>query len=330
MKTPKTTRSFKVGAVVLATDQGLGYLAKSFYDNGLIDQVYVHQHSTRVNHNEWYTRKVEKPEDLLEFCDVILFFEDPFYWKLIPKARDKGKKTVLIPMYECTRFPFPYEPDLIITPSKLDEQFYAGKTQVQLPIPVSEKWRLRERAVTFVHNAGNGGLGGRNGTQTLLQALPFVKSPDIKFIIRSQVPMECKDPRVEVRIGQFENIWDEGDVFVFPEKFNGLSLPIQEAYASGMLVMATKRFPNTEYLPGEPLIPVHSYKKERIAVEFQSAQILPQTLATVIDKWYNRDISSLSLQGKEWGEQHSWTTLKGQYEDVLSRLLAGQDFSAHT
>ena len=40
-------------------------------------------------------------------------------------------------------------------------------------------------------------------------------------------------------------------MFVFPEKFNGLSLPLQEARAAGMLVLATDRFPMNTWLPRE-------------------------------------------------------------------------------
>lgn len=311
-----------IGAVVVATDQGLGYLAKAFFDNGLIHKVFIHQHSSRENHTDWYPESavVQSAQELLKQCDTLLFFETPFSWKLIPMAREAHVKTVLMPMYECTQYPLPYEPDKIICPSPLDMQFYEGKGEY-IPVPVDVKWRLRRKARVFVHNAGNGGLGGRNGTRELLQAMQYVKKP-IKLIIRSQVPMISRppdDPRVEFRIGTVspEELWDEGDVFVFPEKFNGLSLPLQEAFASGMMVMATHRFPNTTYLPKEPLIPVASYKKEMIAVEFDSAVIESKKLAAVLDRWYDKDIEAFSLLGKEYAQKNSWKILKEKYEAVL-------------
>jgi hypothetical protein len=54
--------------------------------------------------------------------------------------------------------------------------------------------------------------------------MKYVKSP-IKLIIRSQLPLDkirgekielTNDPRIEIRVGQFSDIWEEGDVFVFP------------------------------------------------------------------------------------------------------------------
>ena len=124
--------------------------------------------------------------------------------------------------------------------------------------------------------------------------MKYVRSP-IKLIVRSQVPIkEYNDPRIEYRIGTFDNIWDEGDVFVFPEKFNGLSLPLQEAFASGMMVMATDRYPMNTWLCTDCLLPVDKYTTERIAVEFQMAHLSPVDIAKTIDKFYNTDITKFS------------------------------------
>jgi glycosyltransferase involved in cell wall biosynthesis len=301
------------GAIVLATKQGLGILAKSFYDNGIIDKVFVWKHSTRENNYDWYPNRVEKVDDLLD-CDKLIFFETCFDWTIIPKARAKGIKTILIPMYECTPSPLPYNPDVIISPSLLDQKYYPNSQFIRIPVNV--KWKQRDKALVFVHNAGNGGLGGRNGTKELLEAMKYVKSP-IKLIVRSQVPIqEYKDPRIEYRIGDCQDLWSEGDVFVFPEKFNGLSLPLQEAFASGMAVITTDRFPNDTYLPKELLIPVKSFKKERITNQFDMAIINPVDIASVIDRVYNTDIISYSLLGKKFNEQNSWTELKNIWNEV--------------
>lgn len=311
-----------IGSIVLATDQGLGYLAKAFFNNGIINKVLIHEHTSRENHREWYPRSaiVSSQEELLEVCDTLIFFEEVWDWKIIIKAREKGIKTILIPMYECTRYPFPYEPDEIWCPSELDYKFYKDRGQENIKliqIPVDVEWKQRTTAVKFVHNAGNGGLGGRNGTKELIEAFNHVKSP-ATLLIRSQVPLKCDNPKIEVRIGTFDDIWSDGDVFVFPEKFNGLSLPLQEAFASGMLVMATRRFPNTCYLPMNPLIQVESYQVERISTEFMSAVINPKEIAKTIDLFYNTNIENYSLLGKEYNEKNSWKNLKETYLKLLS------------
>lgn len=297
-----------IGSIVLATEQGLGYMAKDFFDNGVLNIVSIHRHTSRTNHYEWYPNHVSK-EELLEKCDTLLFFETVFDWVFFLKAREKGIKTIIIPMYECSNLK--YLPDEIWSPSLLDKQYYPDSKLVQIPVDI--KWKLREKAIVFVHNAGNGGLGGRNGTAELVEAMQYVKSP-IKLIINTQTPIKWNgDTRITINQGTFDDIWSEGDVFVFPEKFNGLSLPLQEAFASGMLVMCGARFPMTEWLPNEPLIPVKGYHKERIACEFDCAEFSPEDIANTIDSWYNRDITKYSLMGKEYNEKNSWKNLKKQF-----------------
>lgn len=323
----------RVGSIVLATDQGLGYLAKSFYDHGIVDKVILIEHSSRYNHKDWYRPEdvCRSIEDLLSKVDSLIFFEELWnYWKIIPIARAARVKTALMVMYECTRHPLPYQPDVILAPSLLDKQFYPHA--VHMPVPVEVKWQQRKQARVFVHNAGNGGIGGRNGTNELLKAMELVKSP-VKLILRHQEPIRLdsnlgllerarKDPRIEIRKGTVapEDLWTEGDVFVFPERFNGLSLPLQEAYASGMLVMAGARFPMTEWLPAEPLIPVSAYSKTSIARSFERADYDPKQIAATIDAWYDADIAALSRRGRDWARENSWLKLKGSYETVLSPL----------
>lgn len=191
----------------------------------------------------------------------------------------------------------------------------------RINIPVDTKihqWKLRQNARVFVHNCGHGGIGGRNGTKQLIEAMKYVKSP-IKLIIRTQiVGFECSDSRVEIRIGDFhyETLFDEGDVFIYPDKFGGSCLPLQEAFASGMLVMASNRYPSNMWLPKEPLIPIKGYKREKIAVEFDSAIVDPHDIALCIDRWYNKNITEYSLAGKKWAEENSWEKLKPIYEKI--------------
>lgn len=310
-----------IGAIVLSTQQGLGYLAKAFYDHKVVEKVLIKTHTSRTNHPNWFPNgKIlshENYEWFFEGLTSIIYFEEPFEWNLIPEARKRGIKNVFMPMYECTRNPMPYEPDLILAPSALDYEFYKNKNCTQVIVPVDVKWKQREKALVFVHNAGNGGLAGRNGTKELLEAMQYVKSP-IKLIVRSQIPItEYQDPRIEYRIGTFEDIWSEGDVFVFPEKFNGLSLPLQEAYASGMMIMCGNRFPMSTWLPTEPLIPVQGYKKERNSIEFDSAIIDPKDIAKTIDEWYGKDITEFSKQGHIWGKKNHWRNLKKEYLKIL-------------
>ncbi len=128
---------------------------------------------------------------------------------------------------------------------------------------------------------------------------------------------------VEFRRGIFpaDTLWTEGDVFVFPEKFNGLSLPLQEARAAGMLVVSTDRFPINTWLPKEPLIQVSDTRMTRLGghlTEFDEAIVDPRDIAAKIDEWYGRDISEYSEQGRMWAARNSWEILKPKYMEILA------------
>lgn len=337
-------KQYKVGSLMYATDSGLGILAKQFYDNKIVTDPIIIEHAHHTTHHEWYPStapaipirgfSAERVYHYLRGLDAMLFFETPFDWQLIEMCRVLKIKTILMPMYECTPKHLPAKPDLMLCPSLLDHQYYPEEGY--LPVPVSIPWKQRTEAKVFVHNAGHGGLKGRNGTAELLDAMMLVKSP-IKLILRSQQPLrhdflgphpKCGDgpATVDYRVGTVKHEWlfDEGDVFIFPEKFNGLSLPLQEAYASGMLVMASSRFPNNQYLPNDPLIPVAHYVTNSISGrmnDFKEALLSPHDIANHIDEWYGKDITMYSELGKQYAEQNSWQVLRPKYLEVIERLI---------
>lgn len=362
--------TLKVGSLVFATNQGLGILSKSFFDYGIINDILIVRHSSHVNYGtQWYPgfpvanevpRNCKAAQWLCDKCDVMLFFETPFSWDLLPYCKRKGVKTVIMSMYECTPRHIPYEPDLWLCPSLLDLDYFGtgtleGRKGIHLPVPIDTsivQWRRRERARVFIHNAGNGGLKGRNGTGVLLDALRYVKSP-ITLLLRTQQRMQWNLPwepdylssvdhatettrytlqsgaLLIVQVGSipYDDLWITGgigEVFIHPHKWDGLSLPLQEACASGTLVMGVNRKPDNCWLSTEPLIPVERYQRCSISgayQEFDEAIINPVSLANHIDDWYNKDISEYSLRGLEWAKANSWDVLGPQYHKVLGELV---------
>lgn len=330
----------RVGSFVYATDQGLGYLAKDFYDNDVVTDVLIIAHGHRKTHEEWYPNaeivhslKTER-DKMFAFCesmDAMLFFETPFVWEVLDHCKRKGVKTFLMLMYECMPQVLPYNPDRFICPSLLDQLFYPTNS-VYIPVPVNVPWRLRNEVKVFVHNAGNGGLRGRNGTRELLDALELVKSP-CKFIFRAQEGIvrnwkpgevtKIGNVEIDVRLGTQprDTLWDEGDCFVFPDKFNGLSLPLQEARASGMLVVSTNRFPSDQFLDRRYLISPRSITKARIGGcnVFEESIVHPEDIARKIDFVYGIPTFMYSLSAKGYAESMSWSALKPRYMEELSR-----------
>jgi len=322
-----------IGSIVLSCNTGLGILAKSFYDNGIIDKVIVANHSRYPSNKGWYKKK-DICLNLLSFLnevDVLLCFEVPnpennIDWGIVKLFKGAGKKVVLMPMYESTPFPLPKEvmPDMWLFPSELDRDFYneRGIEGHLVRVPVEVKPKHRTTIKRFIHNAGSKGSQhlDRNGTELLIKALPKI-NPEVEIVIRSRdTQFKIDDPRVKLEVGDvaYDDLWEEGDAFIFVESYNGLSLPLQEAYAAGMFVIAGDRYPINTWLPKEGLVEPDSVKDIRYVFDIiQKADYNSNNLAEKINYWYGKDISDYSTKGIEWGKRNSWANLKKVYTDLL-------------
>ena len=313
---------------------------KSFYDAGVVNRVLIQRHRRRQNH-DWYppdTPVVNPPyvgpvfDQFLSEIDVLLCWETPFDWNILNVCRERGIKTALVPMHEWTPREWPALFDRIIAPSLLDRDYFPGSKFVPVPVR-ADLWQQRTTAKRFLHNAGNIGWRGHKGTLELLKAVPHVKAP-FHLTVRAQdtaelgklleqVPEVEKDGRVTVEKGEipYEQLWDGHDVLIAPEKFNGLSLPLQEGRAAGLLVMTTGRYPHNTWLPREPLIPVSRYERACVTpnyLEFDEAIVDPRDIAATIDRIFGQDITAYSQAGKVWAEEHSWAALKGRWLEALA------------
>lgn len=325
----------KLGIVGFASNSGLGTLSREFHDNLkpsrtlLISTKYAEFPERFPGARRGMTR--ENIEWLLNGCDVVMVFETPGDWDIFRIARKMGKKTILMPMYECMPSVFPALPDLVLCPSKLDYKIFSRELKERclvkyLPVPVNRKrvqYLRRKKAMIFEHHAGHGGLLGRNGTYELLAAAPMLKS-GAKIVIYSQRRIDFDHPKVEIRVGNFKEYWDiwgSGDVFVFPHKFDGLSLPIQEALSNGMPVISTAIEPFSAWLPQDWLIPGSEHTEMRVFQrQVEVAVVDPQRIAAMIDEWYGRDIRKDSEIANKLAEQIEWPKLKDRYVSIINAL----------
>jgi len=333
----------KIGSLHYATHSGLGVLAKEFFDHFVVTDVLINQHIRFETHRDWYpdaevigNREVTTAQQDLQILeafisklDILFIFESPWYAQTLQFARKHKVPIAFMPMYEWT--PYPMDADLFITVSQLDCDFYRRMypqhrvEMLNVPTNSQIEWRKRSQCKSFLHNGGNGSRNDRNGTQALIDALPFIRSP-IELRIKGQgldLPA-VHDRRVEVinRDLSFSELWGEADAFVFVERFAGLSLPLQEAFASGMLVIAGNRHPINTWLPTTPLVAPIGYEDlSFVNVPFKSALYDPRHIAAKIDALYDTDISAYSLAGKAWAEEHSWANMKPRYLELLSTLL---------
>jgi hypothetical protein len=345
-------------SVAFATRQGIGLIPKWLYDNGILQKVMVFRHGSRRSYaKEWYgpgvIELVGRPfngptvDDFLKGVDCMVFMETPFDWSFLGYCRKKGIKTAIIPDYECTPARRPFEPDRWLCCSPLDLEYFPGSPLLEIPAP-PVPWRRRTRAARWLHNGGHLGLRWHKGSLEILKALHLVKSP-VDFTVRAQDSAELEkalgqagwDPRkgrhplpgggaLAVVKGEveYDELFRDHDAFIMAEKYNGLSLPLREARAAGMLVVTSRRFPMTQWLPNDPLIPVAGYHKARISgayLEYDEAEVRPEDIAATIDRLWDADIAEYSLSGKEWAEGHSWERLKPRWVEALQALAGGQN-----
>jgi hypothetical protein len=340
-----------VGSVIYATSQGLGHLAKSFFDAGVINKVMIYQHphgeAVAPTHTEWYpegthviqSRSIdgEAVERFLDDVDVVLFFETPFDWAFANRCHERGVKTVIIPMYEWFLERPPHKFDLFINPSLLDQKYFPEGIHIPIPVENHITWSPRKNAVKFLHNAGNIGSKNHKGTLELLKSLAFLTMPiDLtircqkpegmyKLIREAALPKNCVQPTIVTGEIPREQLFDDQyDVYIAPEKYNGLSLPLQEAFASGMMVMTTNRFPANTWLPTAPLIPASMTRITQVMgghLKFEESVINPICIAESIEQWYGRNIEQFSFAGLQYAAANSWTILRPEYIEELETVL---------
>jgi hypothetical protein len=275
-------------------------------------------------------------------------------------ASEMGLVTVLVPMYECC--PLDAEElrltDVAICPTLLDldemgrTAGLARAAKRHLPIPCDTARigsRRRERARTFVHHSGHGGIGGRNGTANVIAAWQYVRSP-ARLVVRHQSPLPVAVPddrRIVVESAapaDYWEIWDgEGDVYLHPTRWDALSLPIQEALTAGMPLMTTRFWPHCDdtispfdpqmesfrgakgnerrgYLPASSqalAIAVSGTSRQRICREFTAYETSPEAIAAAVDALYDRDITAASDDARLWAEARSWSRLAARWRHIL-------------
>lgn len=286
-----------VGLIGKTNNKGLGTATRGYRNNLKIDK---------------YADLGCVPEDFfdnLDFCFVMEVYDREMH----QKAHSKGCKIALIVNYEflperCDGF------DYYICSSSLNYDSVQGN-KVLIPYPIEDRpFKLRQKALTFVHNAGTLGVMGANGTKELLQAISLVTKP-VKFIIRSQVPIVCNDPRVDLRIGNvpYETLFDEGDVFVMPHKFRATSIPIQEAMLSGMPVLSSDIKPFNEFV--NFTFPVDSFERLQLTRPVLSAKLNPMIIAKAINDLYDKNIEEESKKARKYAEEtFSWSVIKPKLE----------------
>lgn len=236
-------------------------------------------------HPEWYKHynniiingfiKNDQIEDILDDTDVLLTFEIPYNYYLFARARERGIKTILQNNWEFTDYL--NQPQLPLPDLLVNHSYWNSEKQSELwpniadycptPLFIEDYDDIYEANVArngkrrFLHIAGRKTHLDRNGTEDLIGAFRFIpKEVDFELVIKTQTaPVGAiDDPRIIIDSSSpldERDLYRDFDAMILPRRYAGACLPMNEALASGLLVVMTDIDPNNRVLPAPWLVP---------------------------------------------------------------------------
>lgn len=227
-------------------------------------------------------------------------------------------------------------PDLLWTATPWRRDAMPAGTEV-VPFPVAvDRFRFDDGFARYddrtrwVHVAGKRALADRNGTDTLMQALPLLKEPCHVTIYvqhgeRPQIPVVPPHVRVHVSPVVPANYWDlyrNQDALVLPRRYGGLCLPAQEACAAGLAVLMPDLRPNGMW-PG-PRVPAEFLRKVTMPCgRVPVYDVKPSLLAAAMDELADPAVrAGFQAESLAWADAHSWESLRPVWLDAMADRVA--------
>lgn len=345
----------KIGLIARADKTGLGIQTKAFYDHMqpartlVVDLRHcsgqIPDMSLYPDGHLWHDRRYPGTEVIsdpildrfLDGLDLVFTCETPYNYYLFEKARQLGVRTVQQYNFEFLdylHFAGLPLPDLLAAPSLWKIPIVKRKlpaTRVEfLPVPVDREkvpFRHRDRLQTLLHTAGTPAVEDRNGTLIAIEAMNFVEAP-VTLTVKTQkrLPVRSSD-KIQLDYSDVPNYWDlygDEDAFLFPRKFGGLSLPINESISCGMVPILSGCDPQTAWIPEDCLVRGAITKQIMTKTMIDIYEVSPQSLAAKIDELYEdtSKFSRLSQKMDEIANSISWKTLKDTYISTFEGLLS--------
>lgn len=353
----------RIGLLARADNTGLGIQTNEFYRHMkpaktlIIDSSGFQSGSSNIIGNWQYRERygseckwtergypiTEEIEEFLKDIDLVFTAETPYNFYIWERARQLGIKTVQQYNYEFLDYlgdagrDWP-KPDLFASPSTWHHEDLPFQNKIILPVPVCRErlpFEPRLDPTQFLHIAGNPVVHDRNGTETVLQAVKYVRNRNFRLYVRTQKPeyieawrkmLDPDETRVNFIDQPVADYWDNyspGNILLMPRRFGGLCLPVQEAMSVGMPCLMTDLQPNNNLLPQEWLLPARKIGefKPRTVIEVYSAH--PLELANKIDKiiadplW----LQSQNLVADHIAKELDWKIWVDKYNAVFEGLV---------
>lgn len=257
--------------------------------------------------------------------DVIVSVET--LYGLTDAARDDNVRTVIHGNPEFVRHDDP-EPDTWWFPTtwRLDK---LPKGEV-IPVPAPSVQHLAgdpySGTVKFLFMNGTKAMADRTGSESLREALRRLRQPAEVTSYSQAGPFGPVRTAYGTRFTDNkaaegrESLYTGRHVLVAPRRFGGLSLPTQEAMASGLAVI----MPDLPHNRDWPIIPVECEPSRHVTMPCGSVELVnvpPGALAAMmdnlsVDRYALRQHMDASLR---WADAHSWERLTPVYLDAIAR-----------
>lgn len=346
--------SSKVGIAVYASDTGLGNQTRLLHKllaptKTMLIDLSVLNHMPL--HEDWYpqvavrTRGFPSNADVdsfLDGLDAVFLCETPLNYYLLQRANQLGIAVILQYNYEFCDFvrqPHLPRPTVFAGPTlwnkdRLQRDYGIEMTHLPLPVDIDA---LPQRTITqarhFFHIAGRPAVHDRNGTLDFIKAVRMLNRPkDVTFTIYCQRPTpELRRAMVGTPIQLVEHLehpadlYKDGDVMIYPRRYGGLALPLNEAIGSGIPVIMPDVDPNNTWLPREWLVPASPRSETFMAhapVDLHSVNVaaLAQRMS---DLYRNPElVSRMHAQAQELAAGLSWSALQSRYEEVIEEAAS--------
>lgn len=201
-----------------------------------------------------------------------------------------------------------------------------------LPFPIARDrlpYRQRTEVRHLYHPAGVA-MMDRNGTQLLLDALPFLSiAYDYRLTIRADRPVDVPlgtnvDIEVVTSDAAEADYWNvcpaDADLLVIPRRYGGLCLPLQECASLGLpaVTLASDPYAQNEFVTSIPTTGSHAERMKGGLVPVHSAD--PRALAAAIDYLaaHPAVVTAASREADTWAEENAWD---GRLGEAWARLL---------
>lgn len=276
---------------------------------------------------------------------IIIFNEQEHWWPPILWANEAGIKTIAyVDYYTKQMIPWFSIYDGIWCNTKRhfsvfkdfpSATFIPWGTDIDLFRPINFEPKSN---VVFFHSAGMGGINLRKGTDILVRSFQHVTGAT-ELIIHSQVPLDTygneianlikKDRRITFieRSVPAPGLYHLGDVYVYPNRLDGIGLSVTEALACGLPVICTDSAPCNEIVIQNRsgwLIPVGSVKHRNDNYYWPETECNSSELIKVMQHLADNTISlsSWKTQARNYAvECLDWKNNTELIHDSISKIV---------